>query len=211
MKRLVGCAFTALVVFSGGCHAKFKREVGSLGAVRAQTIVTGQPDVELGKIYDDSLAAAVFNVVQEVRSASPAMRIASAVKIEQVNDAMKGGFAEVLGDGPPFAYTEDKSAPTLQMEVLSWGLYVPYIGAPGEFTYDLRVQLYKPDGDRIYKTRIHCTTTAGAPPTESLIFGTVNNVKQLEQMSDAQIQDAFDAVARWCGGQLVSKMRRHAG
>jgi hypothetical protein len=124
---------------------------------------------------------------------------------------MQEGVAEVLGDGPPFAYTDDKAAANLQLEVLSWGLLVPYLGAPGEFYYDLRVRIYKPDGERVYKTRMHCSTAAGSPPAESLVFGTVDNVKQLEQMSDEQIQDAFDAVARWCGGQLVSKMRRHAG
>lgn len=204
-------ALAALALLSTGCHAKFKREAPGLGEVRTQVIVNGGPQVELGHMYDDSLVSLVVNVAQEIKSIKPQRRIAEAVDVDKVNYALQEGLRDTLHDGPPFAYTDDSKAATLQMELLSWGLYVPYIGAPGEFVYDFRVRIYKPDGDRVYKTKMSCSTGAGAPPSAALVFGTVNNVKQLEQMSDEQIQGAFDAVAYWCGGQLVSKMRRHAG
>jgi hypothetical protein len=210
MRARVWMAMVGVVALAG-CHAKFKKEAPALGAVRTQVIVNGGPSVELGHVEGDNLVGAVVNVVQEVKAIKPQRRIQEAVKIDQVNYSVQTGIRDVLDQGPPFAYTDDPKAAVLQLDLVSWGLYVPYLGAQGEFDYEFKVRIYKPDGDRVYKTSMVCSTAAGAPPTASLVFGTVNNVKQLEQMSDQQIQDAFDSVAYWCGGQLVSRMRRHAG
>lgn len=200
-----------LVLLASGCHAKFKKHAHELGEVRTQVIVVGRPDVQLGMVHDDSLVAAVVNVVQEVKSVGPQRRIAEAVDVDDVNYKLQEGIRDSLGKGPPFAYTSVDDAALLQLELMSWGLYVPTIGAPGEFVYDFDVRIYKKDGDRIYRTAMTCSTGAGSPPSAALVFGTVNNIKQLEKMSDEQIQEAFDSVAYWCGSQLVSKMRRHAG
>jgi hypothetical protein len=209
MRRLL--PWLTLVVLASGCHAKFKREAHTLGEARTQVVVTGSPDVQLGMVYDDSLVAGVINVVQEVKSVGPTRRIMEAVDVDKVNYRLQEGIRDGLGKGPPFAYTDKEDAALMNIELERWGLYVPTLGAPGEFVYDLRITIFKKDGDRIYRTRMSCSTGAGSPPAAAMVFGTVNNVKQLEKMSDEQIQEAFDAVAYWCGGQLVSKMRRHAG
>lgn len=199
------------LLLSTACHAKFKREAPGLGAVRTQALVSGPVDVELGKLGGDTLVAAVVNVVQEVNEVGPEQRIAQAVDLDRVNRALQQSLADTLGSGPPFATTADPKAPLLQLEVVRWGLQVPYLGAPGTFNYDLRVRIYKPDGDRVYASSLSCNTGVGNPPPEARVLGTVNNMRQLEQMSDREIERAFVAVAQWCGAQLVTQMRRHAG
>lgn len=201
----------------GGCHAKFKKEAPNLGAVRTQVIITGGPYVQLGMVDNatgntaaDVLATGV-NLYQGVKGLEVSSRIQEAVDVDKVNYAFQEGIAETLRQGPPFAYTDDPNAPVLQLELESYGLYVPYLGAPGEFTYDMRVRIYKQDGDRVYKSRVDCSTGAGAPEDVAVVLGTVNNVKQIKEMTDEQIQQSFDAIAKWCGAQLVAKMRKHAG
>jgi hypothetical protein len=209
-------AVLALPLLLTGCHAKFKKEAPTLGEVRAQIVVTGEPYVELGKLSVGgdgviAAAAAVVNVVQEVKEVDQTKRIARAVKVDDVNEEFRTALADTLGDGPPFAYTTDKDAHLLQLEVLSYGLEVPSLGAAGVFTYDLRARIYKKNGDRVYSARTSCTTAAGNPSTMEQVLGVVNNVKNLKEMSNAEINEAFKSVARWCGQDFVTKMRRHAG
>lgn len=200
-----------------GCHAKFKKEAPTLGAVRVQVLMTGGPEVNLGKMYNyDNDAAAlvstVVNTVQAVKEIDQTKRIAQAVQIDRVNEAMKQGLGQTLAGGPPFAYTDQENAPALlQLEVMSYGLSVPWLGAPGEFTYDIRARIYKANGDRVYRARMECTVGAGDPDAAAVVLGVVNNVKQLKEMSDAQIQETFEVTANWCGQQWVRKMRKHAG
>ena len=208
----------------GGCHAKFKKEAPTLGAVRTQIVTTGGPYVELGKMDNPTegqggavealgaIAALAVNINQEVQGAKLNERISAAVNPEAVNRAFNDGVAQTLQGGPPFAYTDDPNAPaTLQIEVLSYGLNVPYIGAPGAFTYDLRVRIYKRDGDRVYKARHSCAVAAGNPGVTEQVLGVVNNIREIEEMTDAQIAEAFNTMAAYCGQQFVVKMRRHAG
>jgi hypothetical protein len=213
MRLLVALALPLVLT---GCHAKFKKEAPTLGEVRTQIVVTGAPYVELGKLAVEgdgvlAAAAAVVNVVQEVKGIDQTKRIMRAVQVDEVNAEFNDGLKETLGDGPPFAYTEEKKSHVLQLEVLSWGLEVPYLGAPGVFTYDLRARIYKKNGDRVYSARTSCSTGAGNPTSLEQVLGVVNNVKNLKEMSDAEINDAFKSVAYWCGQEFVTKMRRHAG
>lgn len=219
---------TALVLLSG-CHAKFKREAGSLGSVRTQIVNTGGPYVELGKVgnpVDDgndrhdstaeaigAIAALAVNIHQEVQGAKLADRIAKAVDPKAVNNAFNDGIRQTLQDGPPFAYTDDKDAAgaTMQIEVLSYGLDVPYLGAPGQFTYDLRVNIYKKDGERVYKVRHSCAVGAGTPDISDVVLGVVNNVEGINEMSDADLNSAFTTMAAYCAETFVVRMRRHAG
>ncbi len=204
---------------TAGCHAKFKKYAPTLGSVRTQVIVTGGPTVDLGEMEGSGTGdlgdavAAVVNVVQAVKEVDLARRIADAVDVRQVNDAMEQSLADTLGSGPPFAWTADeKSAGALlQVEVLSYGLQVPGIGLPGVFTYELRTRIYKPDGERVYSARTECSVDAGDPKAVSVALGAVNNARQIKEMSDEDIQAAFDSVAAYCGQELVRKMRKHAG
>lgn len=139
-------------------------------------------------------------------------RIANAVRIGEVNHALEEGLVQAMGGGPPFAFVDDPEAPALfQIEVLYYGLMVPWLGAPGTFTYDLRLRIYRSDGERVYAARHQCEAGAGSPPAAAQVLSVVDNVRTLEQMSDDQISGAFETIAFWCGEELVAKLRRHAG
>lgn len=194
-----------------GCYAKFKEAAPTLGAVQTEVYTVGAPFVSLGYSSDEGVVGAVINVVQTVRSVSQTDRIAGAVDVEAVNAEFERSLAAALGDGPPFGWTDDKNAPLLQLEVTAWGLDVPYLGAPGYFSYSMNVKIYRPNGERVYSSYITCDVNAGNPDLTAEVLGVVNNVKQLNDMTDGQINDAFLTVARWCGQDLVLQMRRHAG
>lgn len=207
MQRIVLLALVALGV---GCHAKFKKNASSLGEVRPQILLTTGPTVQLGHLHDDSIVAAVVNVVQEVKGVKVARRLADAVDIEAVNTAFGDSLVDVLKGGPPFGTTDREDASVLQVEIVRYGLFVPALGAPGEFDYQIRVRIYRPDGERVYSTSQTCATGAGDPGVVSEALWVVDNVKELEEMSDAQITDAFAATAAFCGSELVRRMRKHA-
>ncbi len=222
MRHFIFLSLSAAMI--GGCHARFKKAVPTIDDINVQVITTGGPYVELGKIWSTpetgnptanllmDIAAVAVNVSQEVKAIDQTARIYSAVDIEGVNSAMSEGLGNTLGGGPPFAYatTTDTDA-TLQLEVLSYGLYVPYIGAPGEFTYTVRARMYRANGERVYKKTLTCEVGAGDPEAGEMILGVVNNIRELEEMSDEQINSAFSDMAYYCGTKFVTKMRRHAG
>ena len=213
----IGAAFLAT-----GCHAKFKKAAPTIDDISVQVITTGGPYVELGKVYSTTdtgnpnlnlladVAAAAVNTVQEVRAIDQTQRIIDAVQVDDINMAMQQGLAETLRGGPPFAYSAGEADAMLQLEVLSYGMNVPYLGAPGEFTYTVQARMYK-DTERVYRTSLTCTVGVGDPSASAVVLGAVNNVKQLDQLSNAEINEAFAQIARYCGEQFVVKMRRHAG
>jgi len=204
-----------------GCHCKFKKYAPTLGEVRVQALVTGYPYVRLGRLAGPvdpehapiaAVAAGVVNVVQGVREIEQTDRIARAVDLRVVNEALVGGFAEALGGGPPFAFSPaDQGGNVMQIEVLAWGLDVPYLGAPGAFTYDLRVRIYTEEGERVYSSSTTCAAGAGSPGAAEVVLGVVNNVAEIERMSDEEITSSFSSIAYWCGQELVRKIRKHAG
>ena len=215
--RQLALAALALTVMPS-CHAKFKKHASSLGEVRVQTVLAGAPYVNLGKVYADSddpglvqVAAAVVNTVQVVNEIDQTVRIANAVHISEVNRALETGLAQTLQGGPPFAYTDALDAPALlQVEVDSYGLNVPWMGAPGEFTYSLHLRIYDSTGDRVYNAWHTCEAGAGTPSAPEVVLSVVNNVRALNEMSDDDIHAAFETIAFWCGQEVVLKMRRHA-
>lgn len=204
-----------LFILLSACHPIFKREAPTLGAVRTQVVVTGSPYVSLGQVEAGGgiggLAALAVNITQVVKGADLTERVENAVQIDDVNNAFVNSLVTNIGDGPPFGTTTDPKAPLLQVEVQSYGLYVPYLGAPGEFTYNLLARIYKPDGKRVYIARFDCAVGAGDPSAPEIVFGVVNNVRTLNEMSDADLNQTFLTIADYCGQQAVLKMRRHAG
>lgn len=199
-----------------GCHAKFKKNAPTIGQVDAQVLINSGPSVYLGRLNSgDSLVANIVdlavNVSQVINEVEVADRIVNAVDLQSTNEAMERGFAKTLGDGPPFAYVLADAPATVQMEIVDWGMTAPFLGAQAQFDYTVRVRIYKADGERVYSARSTCSTSAGAPPAVSRALGLVSNIKQIEQMSDADIQGAFDVVGEWCGQEVVRKMRKHAG
>lgn len=199
-----------------GCHAKFKKHAPDIDQVDAQVLINSGPTVYLGRLDSgDSLVANLVdlavNVSQAINEVEVANRIARAVDLQASNEALERGFARTLGDGPPFAYVLDGAPARVQMEIVDWGMTAPFLGARAQFDYTVRVRIYLADGERVYSSRTQCSTGAGAPPAVSQALGLVSNVKQLETMTDADIQAAFDAVSEWCGQEVVRKMRKHAG
>ncbi|MBM4365839.1 MAG: hypothetical protein FJ102_06455 [Deltaproteobacteria bacterium] len=199
-----------------GCHAKFKKYAPTLGSVRSQVVDTGVPYVSLGATYVGGppvleVASAVVNTVQAVRSIEQTDRIARAVDPNAVANSLVEGVRDTLGSGPPFAFTDSPDAPLLQITVESYGLFVPYIGAPGVFTYNLGVHIYTREGERVYTNSVECATDAGAGEPVERVLAVVDNVAKLDSMSDAEINDAFVQIGRYCGSVLVQEMRQHAG
>ncbi|MGC6494581.1 MAG: hypothetical protein ACON5B_17225 [Myxococcota bacterium] len=201
-----------------GCHAKFKKAAPHIDSVGMQVFVNGPPQVMLGKAQADpdsgflaGLVAAGVNIAQGVKEAELRQVIADAVDIQKVNEALTVGVTDGLGAGPPFAVGESDRRGLLQFEVVWYGMYVPQIGAPGEYSYDIVASVYDVQGKRVYRKRTNCSTGVGAPPAISEALWTINNAKQLKETPPADIQRAFTEVGSWCGLEIARKMRKHAG
>ncbi len=193
-------ALTLCAASISGCHARFKKAAPTIDDINVQVITTGGPYVELGKVWGTpetnnptvnllmDVAAVAVNVSQEIKAIDQTTRIYNAVNIDDVNRSMTAGLGQTLGSGPPFAYSggSDTDA-TLQLEVLSYGLYVPYLGAPGEFTYTVRARMYRGNGERVYKTNLTCEVGAGDPEAGEMVLGIVNNIRELNEMTDEEI------------------------
>lgn len=190
---------------AGGCHARFQKYAPTLGAVRTQVLVPGSPTVSIG-----GTGNAVLDVANGLRSSEVAEKLRRQVEIEQVNAAFTRGLEETLGEGPPFGLTDKKKAPTLQVEVVNYGLYVPEMGAQGELVYDLDVHIYLPDGKRVYATSLRCETPVTGADAISEVLGTRDNIGNVLDLRKREIQAAFDAAGDECGDALVTLMRRHA-
>ena len=84
------------------------------------------------------------------------------------------------------------------------------MGFAGTFNYDLHVSIFLSGAQKVYNTHQRCDVGFGEASALSQVLGTVDNVKQLDQMTDAQIQATFDNAAALCAQELVLRMRRHA-
>jgi hypothetical protein len=197
-----------VVALSTGCHPRYKKYVSSIEDVRPQVLVTTGPSVNLGGASGDSVLAAAVNVVQGIRSIDAANRLAGAVDIHGVDKAFKAGLRKALGDGPPFGTTDDPKGSLLQVEVVDYGLESPMMGVAGVFNYDLHVEIYLANGKKVYNGHQECKIGFGDASALSQVLGTVDNVKQLDQMSDAEIQQTFENAAVLCGQDLVMKLRK---
>lgn len=205
-------ALAAALLLVPGCHARFKKHVGNIDDARSEAYSVPAPRVSLGKLWGDDPVSFVVNVGQTVNEFAVQRRIEEAVDPAKVGYALQDGMGDALGEGPPFAYSDQRTADAVvQLEVTDWGLTVPAIGAPGEFHYNVRVRIYQADGKLVYKSSTRCGGAVGRPNELSLALGTVNNVGQVMDMEDAEIQAAFDETAQRCGQEIARKMRKHAG
>lgn len=214
MNRTVALVLATTMMVSSGCHARFKRNVASIDAVRVQTMNrTLRPTVTLGRTSSTTLYGSVVNTMQ-MSNEYEAMRIIhDAVDPEAVSWALEDGIAKGLGpEGPPFGYRSgDERGWTMQIEVLDYGLEAWSLGSQGDFNYDLRVRIFDEHARVVYNARQSCEIPAGDPSLTAVAFGGVNNIKQLREMEPGEIQRTFEEVARACGTQVVSRMRWHAG
>lgn len=210
-------SLVALLLLGTGCHAKFKKHAPHLGAVRPQVVHLTGPTVVLGGLEAEDgapgehVVEAVASIAQQVRGEMLADRLARAVDTEVVDTSLVVALDETLGSGPPFALTDDPSAPLLQLELTHYGLHVPAMGAQGRFEYHIRARIFLPDGTRVYTTHQSCSVPAGQPSPLARATNTVDNFRQIRRMSDAQITQAFAVAAETCGAALTARIRRHAG
>lgn len=199
-----------IVLAASGCHAKFKKHVGSIDTVRPEMTVPGGPFVSLGGVQGDGLLAAAVNVTQGVKSIDLTRRVNDAVDPSMVADAFTAEMDQALGKGPPFDM-DSRSDTMLQIGLNSYGIEVAGLGMPGALTYNLTTRIYLPSGERVYTASHNCAVPFGDPSAASVVFGAVNNARAIKDMSDREIADMFAGGARWCAQQTVLRIRRHGG
>ena len=203
-------AVLSLALLATGCHARFKKHVGSIDDVRPEVAMPGGPYVALGGVQGDGLLAAAVNITQGVKSIDLTKRVRAVVDPDEVAAAFTDELDQVLGDGPPFAVDEGSDT-LLQIRVDGYGIEVAQLGMPGALTYHLSTQIYLPDGKRVYTARHHCAVPFGDPSAVAVVFGAVNNSKAIKDMSDREIADMFAGGARWCAQVTAMRIRKHGG
>ncbi len=215
LPAVLAATFLFATPMLGGCHAKFKRHAPALGEVKTKVYGVRTPTVELGggDMYaNDNIIEDVVSIYQMGKEAEIERRMIQAVDTDSVQWALEDGVANALGDGPPFAWSGEKGrGNVLQLEVREFGVRVGSLGAQGNFTYLVKMRIYTEQANRVYKASIRCDAPVGDPNVFARAYGGVNNVRQIKDMSDGEIQGAFEAMAKHCGDRIVAKMRRHAG
>ena len=215
-----------LVLALFGCHATFRNHAPDLEQVRVQVVMSGEPYVTLGKLDAGSygptsrvpqpenvVEAHAMEAEQTADEIQLAADFARRVTPQPLTEKMTQGLLDTIRSGPPFELTTDPRVEhTLQIEVTSFGLAVPYIGAPGEFTFDVQARLYRGDtGERVYSTSLRCDAGAGDAAASSVALGAVDHVREIDRMSDEELQATFDDIAYYCGTYFATRMRKHAG
>ena len=209
-----------------GCHATFHKNAPDLHQVRVQVTMSGEPDVNLGKLDQGSVGptsrvphaenmmdAQAMDAEQTASELDLERDLAHRVAPQPLTERMTQGLLDTTRDGSPFALTTDPQVKhTLQIDVTSYGLSVPYIGAPGEFVFDVEARLTRGDtGKLVYSTSLRCDTEAGDPTASAVALAAVDHVREIEQMSDEELQAAFNDMAYYCGTWFATRMRKHAG
>ena len=199
-----------LCVICLGCHSRFREAAPHIETVQVRVNTSGGPEVQLGMMDEGGLVGLVVNVVQAVKAADQTDRLRKAVRPEAVEQAVMDGMGNTL-DGNPFRFASQGEADAvLDMDVRRYGMYVPYLGAPGSFDFVGKLTLYDRDSRRIYGKRLRCRVGVGVPYIPELMFRTVNNVRRLKEMSDEEINKVFVDVSYYCGSVFVDKLRKHA-
>ena len=194
-----------LAVF--GCHAALNKSAADLHEVRVQVTMSGEPDVDLGN-FDQNNKGPVSQTPSSANAmdaqAMNAERTADEVDLERalahrvatppLTERMTQGMLDTMKSGVPFELTTDPSVKhTLQIDVTSYGLHVPYMGAPGEFVFDVKARLTRGDtGKVVYSTSLRCDTEAGDPAASAVAIEAVDHMREIERMSDEELQGAFN-------------------
>ena len=209
-----------------GCHATFHKNAPDLHQVRVQVTMSGEPDVDLGKFDQQNqgpvsrtpqagnmMEAQAMDAEQTATEMDLERALAHRVAPHPLTEKMTQGLLDTMQNGPPFALTTDPQVKsTLQIDVTSYGLSVPYIGAPGEFVFDVRARLTRGDnGKVVYSTSLRCDTEAGDPMASARALDAVDHVREIQRMSDEEHQAAFNDMAYYCGTYFATRMRKHAG
>lgn len=206
--RTTGMMLT-IGLLATGCHAKFKKNVGSIDHVQPDLIVHGGPQVNLGTTGGDGLLAAAVDLAQGVRSIDLTRRVSEAVDPDAVGDAFLVALDDGLGERP--FDVRDESRHTLEVQLVHYGIDVAALGMPGALVYRFETRLYKGNGDRVYTAGHNCALSFSDPQAVSIAFGTVNNARAIKDMTDDELQSMFEGGAAWCAEVVTSRIRKHAG
>lgn len=199
------------IALTAGCHARFKKAAPAIDNVRIEVVNLGGPSVILPTSGSDSAIGAVLDITQAVRAGNIAGHIRDKVDPQQVNQAFADGFADRIGSGPPFGYAPD-AGDVLQYELTNWGMRTVSFTAPGVYFYELRVRGYRANGKKFYRSGVHCATDAGTTGwLEMSPFGPDSNPQKIKNLPAERIQAIFDATAKDCASQAISRLRKHAG
>ena len=146
-----------------------------------------------------------------VRTQLVVTRGARAVDAEVVRGGLERGLRETLGDGPPYGLTGAPDAPLLSVEVRDVNLAPARARRAGTLDMTLRVELYDPDGARLYHTQHSCEHPLGAPRDANPALYVANGIKQRPGQSPDAVAAQTAALAYACGADVVAQLRRQAG
>ncbi len=179
-----------------------------LGALRVEVVAETQPQVEVASLPSSTgelgvdLTNGIINIVRAVRAGAMEQRLEGAADLELIEQELLGGLREAfVGDA---AITRDPAAPLLRLELDSLSLHVPEPGTRGWFEAIVIAEVYDVEGDRRCRRSATCHAEVGAPAeldarTDLEAYAeVVDNRRELEAMSDAEIRAAFGQAAREC-------------
>ena len=202
-----------LCLFLLGCHAKLQQAAPSIGALHTQVQTTGGPWVDLGQVPEEAgIVGDVITGLQVAKAVRLSQRLQDAMDGSSHEEALHEGVLRALGEGALLGFTANTEAvASLELEVRAYGLYVKNIGQDGVFTYKTRVRMWGPSGERLYRKRLLCTADIREVLGREDTRRPIQHAKEIDRLSDSEIQAIYLDLARSCGEQVVHQMRAHAG
>lgn len=198
-----------IALASAGCHARLRALAPTIPGVDAEAFATVAPQVDLGRMARPDLAMSAvgaWQLAEEDRVEAWLLRTVDPVRAA---DALSHGFLDALGQGPPFPAARG-AAWVVQLELTDATFELSNPGAPGRLAYGLRVDLYDPDGRRVYRTRLSCTSV-GAPREVERPIAAITDAWRLDGMRPEDLHAATDGLVEWCGWLAARRLRKHAG
>lgn len=201
-----------LCLLALGCHARYRREVASIEAMRLEITTPAAVDVDLGRVYttDPRMEpmADAYNLDLWMQETELESIIAGKVDDRALSSAFQYGIRESLGAGPPFAAV-DQATHVLDIQVVDWGLRVIGFRIPAVFQYRVRVMGWRPDGSVFYRTTFRCFGDAG--PVSWLPHSLSTDLQRIRSLDPDELQPALDRAANQCGVAFADRLREHAG
>lgn len=213
-----------LGIFSAGCHAPFKAALPGIDSVVTEATAREKPFVSLG--YGNSpfmrwdlgvpysavtpvtdplgvmpLVDLVIEIVEGAHETRLRPLIGDAVAVDDLAPALHASLVEHLDEGAPFTHGDGDRAGRLELEIMRYGMYVPYVGGPGEFQVAVRTKVFDTEGARVYRGRAVCGVHDAA-----LVK---NSAKVLKTLEPDRVHAGVVAAARACGETVVAKLLRH--
>lgn len=208
----------AVALSATACHARFKKFARSADMVEIKAIVSSTATVNLSEsggnatgTFAEAVMDTAVGAAAQVSSVKVRERLQAALQPQQVQTMVHDGAVTLLGDGPPFASGGEPIDGTIQIEVVNYG--IQQSGGGPSFFANYRIRGYRAgDGKTIYKTSASCADRAFyTPNTPGNLLGTTATIAHLNGLTDEELGKTLEAVLQRCTGQVIAKMRKHAG